>query len=395
MEHVAILLAGGTGSRMGDAGGDKILLEISGSPVFSHVLKAFLDSETQDGLVVVARDPEQQQQLAAIVARETVALPVHFALGGSERALSVRNGLACLTPETRFVSIHDCARPAVTPASLKALRAALLQSGCAVSLAHRVTDTVRQFPSDPVLGPVTGQLLAREKLWAMETPQAFPRELIERAHRHCTHPVTDDLAAVEALGEPVLLVESLDPNPKLTRPADVPLLTSLLSRNPMNTTRTPFRTGLGYDIHRLVEGRPLVLGGVTIPAPYGLEGHSDADVLTHAIADALLGGCGLPDIGHYFPNTDASIEGIDSQEILARSIREATRTGYRLLNVDATLIAEKPRLAPWLEAMKGRLSETLGIPPSSIGIKATTQEGIGALGRGDGIAAHAVVSLAA
>lgn len=393
MEHVAILLAGGTGSRMGDVSADKILLEINGRPVFSHVLKAFHESETQDGLIVVARDQEQQRQLAAIVAREAVSLPVYHALGGSERAISVRNGLACLPPETRFVSIHDCARPAVTPASLKALRAALLQANGAVSLAHRITDTVRQFASDPVLGPASGQLLAREKLWAMETPQAFPRTLIERAHRLCTLPVTDDLAAVEALGEPVLLVESPHPNPKLTRPADIPFLTSLLSRQPMNASQPPFRTGLGYDIHRLVEGRPLVLGGVTIPAPFGLEGHSDADVLTHAIADALLGGSGLPDIGHYFPNTDASIEGIDSQEILARAIRETSRMGYRLLNVDATLIAEKPRLAPWLEAMKERLSGTLGLAPSCIGIKATTQEGIGALGKGDGIAAHAVATL--
>lgn len=390
---MAILLAGGNGSRMGNACEDKILLEINGQAVFAHVLRAFVGSGTQDGLVVVARDHAQEQQLAAIVAQEAVTLPVRYTLGGSERRDSVRNGLDCLPAETRFVSIHDCARPAVTPASLEALRAALMQARCAVSLAHRVTDTVRQFDAGPLQSPTAGELLPRDRLWAMETPQAFPRELIERAHQHCKIPVTDDLAAVEALGEPILLVESPDPNPKLTRPADVPLLASLLSPTPMNTPHPPFRTGLGYDIHRLIEGRPLVLGGVSIPAPYGLEGHSDADVLSHAIADALLGGCGLPDIGHYFPNTDASIKGLDSRIILARAIRETSRLGYRVLNIDATLIAERPRLAPYIEAMKTALSGTLGIPSSSIGIKATTQERIGALGRGEGIAAHAIASL--
>jgi 2-C-methyl-D-erythritol 2,4-cyclodiphosphate synthase len=153
------------------------------------------------------------------------------------------------------------------------------------------------------------------------------------------------------------------------------------------------RIGTGYDIHRLVEGRPLVLGGVEIPYNKGLLGHSDADVLSHAIADAILGAAGLPDIGFYFPNTDPSIEGIDSQEILKRAVAEAEEKGLRLVNADSTLIAEEPSIGKHIAAIKQRLSQSLGIPATSIGIKATTNEGVGDLGKGVAIAAQAVCLL--
>ena len=153
------------------------------------------------------------------------------------------------------------------------------------------------------------------------------------------------------------------------------------------------RIGTGYDIHRLVEGRPLVLGGVEIPYNKGLLGHSDADVLSHAIADAILGAAGLPDIGFYFPNTDPSIEGIDSQEILKRAVAEAEEEGLRLVNADSTLIAEEPSIGKHIAAIKQRLSQSLGIPATSIGIKATTNEGVGDIGKGVAIAAQAVCLL--
>lgn len=155
----------------------------------------------------------------------------------------------------------------------------------------------------------------------------------------------------------------------------------------------PFRIGHGYDVHAFAEGRPLVLGGVTIPAPRGLDGHSDADVLTHALADAILGAGGLPDIGHYFPPSDPSIRGIDSQLILQRAVAEVAALGYRVGNVDVSLIAQTPKIAPHLAAMKATLATSLGLPPSAIGLKATTHEGLGALGRAEGIAAHAVCLL--
>ena len=151
--------------------------------------------------------------------------------------------------------------------------------------------------------------------------------------------------------------------------------------------------GIGYDVHRLIEGRKLILGGIEIPHHCGLEGHSDADVLTHAIADSLLGAAGEKDIGHHFPNTDPSLKGIDSQEILRRVQAILTARRLAIVNIDCSLIAEAPKVSPHLQAMKARLSETLQIPPQRIGVKATTNEGLGFIGRGEGIAAMAVVSV--
>jgi 2-C-methyl-D-erythritol 2,4-cyclodiphosphate synthase len=153
------------------------------------------------------------------------------------------------------------------------------------------------------------------------------------------------------------------------------------------------RTGIGYDIHRFVQGRKLILGGVDIPHVRGLDGHSDADVLTHAIADALLGAAGDRDIGHYFPNSDESIKGIDSQEILRRVQAILTGKSFAIVNIDSSLIAEEPKIGPYISAMRERLAQTLNIPADRIGIKATTNEGLGFIGRGEGIAAMAIATL--
>ena len=153
---------------------------------------------------------------------------------------------------------------------------------------------------------------------------------------------------------------------------------------------TSFRVGHGYDIHRIVEGRPMVLGGVTFDVPYGLDGHSDADALTHAICDALLGAAGLADIGHFFPNDDPAYKGIDSQKLLAHVARELRARNWEIGNIDASLIAEKPKIAPVLVEMKARLAASAGIAVDQIGLKATTNEGAGSIGRAEAIAAHAV-----
>ncbi len=152
----------------------------------------------------------------------------------------------------------------------------------------------------------------------------------------------------------------------------------------------PYRIGTGYDIHRLVEGLDLVLGGVKIPHNKGLEGHSDADCLLHAIADSILGATGLSDIGHYFPNTDPKIKGMDSMEILKIAVEEAEKKGYVVINIDSVIIAEEPKIAPYIKLMKEEISKTLKVSTDCIGIKATTNETIGDIGRGAGIAAQAV-----
>ena len=157
----------------------------------------------------------------------------------------------------------------------------------------------------------------------------------------------------------------------------------------------PFRIGQGYDVHRFAKGRKLILGGVEIPHERGLEGHSDADFLAHALADALLGALGLPDIGFYFPPDDPSLEAIDSMEILRKAKDECKAKGYIVGNVDATIIAETPKMSPHVPAMKKRLAETLGVAADQVGVKATTNEGIGSMGQSEGIATHAVCLLVA
>lgn len=154
-----------------------------------------------------------------------------------------------------------------------------------------------------------------------------------------------------------------------------------------------YRIGHGYDLHRLVEGRTLVLGGVAIPYPKGLDGHSDADCLTHAISDAILGGLGLPDIGHFFPDTDPALKGIDSLEILKKANAAARQTGFSVANIDSTIVAQEPKLSPSIGKMRKTLAATLGIPLFHIGIKATTNEGVGIVGQGQAIAAYAVTLL--
>ena len=151
-----------------------------------------------------------------------------------------------------------------------------------------------------------------------------------------------------------------------------------------------FRIGHGYDIHRIVPGRPMVLGGITLDVPYGLDGHSDADALTHAICDALLGAAGLPDIGHHFPNTDSAFAGIDSQILLQRVVADLTARGWTIGNIDASLIAEQPKIQPVIAEMREKLAASAGVSPEQIGLKATTNEGAGSIGRGEAIAAHAV-----
>jgi 2-C-methyl-D-erythritol 4-phosphate cytidylyltransferase/2-C-methyl-D-erythritol 2,4-cyclodiphosphate synthase len=394
MRHVALILAGGSGSRMGQASSDKILLKIGSKTVFAHTLHAFVRSRCIDGVVIVARDNRQRRFLAEEVRLAAVKLPVLYTIGGKERQDSVLNGLSLLPDETAYVYIHDCARPAIAPEAIRSLRTAVTAHECPVSLAHRVTDTIRQFTSTPLEKPVKGTLLERSSLWAMETPQVFPRPLIEKAHIQLKVPVTDDIAATEKLGLPTLLLDTGLPNPKLTRPADLHRLEIILAdRKPDDLGDSTMRVGIGYDIHRLKKGLPLVLGGIRIDADVGLVGHSDADVLSHALADAILGAAGLPDIGHWFPNTDPSIAGISSQAILRKAVELVSDKRLRLVNVDATLIAEKPKIAPYLAQMKETLGKTLQLDPSAIGLKATTQEQIGSLGKAEGIAAHAVAAL--
>jgi 2-C-methyl-D-erythritol 2,4-cyclodiphosphate synthase len=205
---------------------------------------------------------------------------------------------------------------------------------------------------------------------------------------------TDEAALVEQFtDEPVHLVLGDPANLKVTRPEDLPLAEAIFHSRQFAPMTIQTRIGFGYDIHPLTEGRPLFLGGVEIPSLRGLDGHSDADVLLHALCDALLGAAGLPDIGHLFPNTESAYKGASSLTLLAEVVRRVHEAGYAVGNADMTLIAEAPKIAPYIGQMRSAIADALRVEPSQVGIKATTNEGLGSLGRGEGIAAHAVVLL--
>lgn len=391
----ALILAGGSGVRMKGVVGDKVLAPLAGRPVIEWSIRAMLATERVASIVVVCQSPLQREALSKVVADSGLSPDLHFADAGPVRADSVRSGLRAVPDTCTHVLIHDGARPLIRPETICRLLDKAAEHGNAVSC-RPVTDTIKQVPESLYQESAATSLETpdRSRLRAMETPQVFRLDQIRSAYEHATGPLTDDASAVEYCGQKILLVPDNYPNPKITFPHDwitMEALARKLRPNAGDDVVSPFRIGHGYDIHRLAKGRRLVLGGVTIDSELGLLGHSDADVLTHALADALLGACGLPDIGHWFPNDDPGIEGINSLEILRRAVDEARQTAYRTVNADISVIAEAPKIAPCIAAMRSALAPILQVPEGAIGIKATTNEKVGSLGAGEAIAAHAIV----
>lgn len=377
-----MIVAAGRGSRMGE-GPRKQFRLLAGRPVLVHTLDVFEWSAVIRGVVLVAPPGEEDRVRGEIVARHGYR-KVHAVVGGgAERQDSVWAGLRAL-PACEVVLIHDAVRPFVEDSLLAALTAAALRHGAAAP-AVVPKDTVREAGA----GDRAGATLAREALRLMQTPQAFRYDLIMAAHRRAretgfTGP--DDTSLVERMGRPVVLVEGDYRNIKLTTPEDF-----LFARAQMGVP--PVRTGLGYDVHRLVPGRELILGGVRVPFERGLLGHSDADVLTHAVIDALLGAAGRGDIGRHFPDADPAYAGVSSLDLLARVGAGLERRSFQIQNIDAVIMAEAPRLAPYLPRMQANIARVLNLSPEQVNLKATTTEGLGFTGTGAGMAAQAAVLL--
>ncbi|MFQ5895904.1 MAG: 2-C-methyl-D-erythritol 2,4-cyclodiphosphate synthase, partial [Nitrospinota bacterium] len=314
-----------------------------------------------------------------------------------------------------WVIVHDGVRPFATAALFERCLEAARRTGASLA-AVPVSDTLKkeakegergrkretsppkwsqrgagfETPPEAPGGRRVGRTLSREGLWRAQTPQAFRRELLEGALKRAQEEGfvgTDEASLVERLGEPVELVEGEAWNLKVTTADDLAMAEAFSKRG------SGARVGVGVDFHRLVAGRKLVLGGVEIPYHLGLLGHSDGDVLTHAICDALLGAGALGDIGLHFPDTDPTYRGISSLRLLEMVGDLLKEKGFVLGNVDATLIAEAPRIAPHCVSMRRALAAALGVEEARVSIKATTAEGLGALGRGEGMAAHATCTL--
>ena len=376
-------------SSDGKADGNKVFAPLAGRPLLRWTAEAFAAHPAIDGILVVAGSGEVTRCREALDGVEKL---LSIIPGGETRQASVAVGLFTLGGDPDdLVLVHDGARPLVTPDIITRCLDGAHEFGNAVA-ALPVADTLKAVDQHQTIQ----RTVDREGLWAVQTPQAFRVATLFEAHiaaRDRGWTGTDEASLVEQFSnEPVHLVLGAPSNFKVTRPDDLRLAEAVLRARleaPMGQTRI----GFGYDIHPLAVGRRLVLGGVEIPSPRGLDGHSDADVLLHALCDALLGAAGLPDIGSLFPNTDPTYKGISSLSLLHQVCERLAQESYHVGNVDLTLIAEAPKIAPHVPRMRALIAETLHIEPARVGIKATTNEGLGSLGRGEGIAAHAVAAI--
>ena len=368
----AIIVAAGASSRMGE-GVPKPYRSLGGKAVIAHSYQALAAHPAISKVLVVA-NPAHEPLLKA-------ALPqVEWVPGGPSRQASVKLGLEALTGSAPDgVLIHDAARPFLSAGLIDRLVAGLLEDEAVVPVVP-VTDTIRQQT------PAGLKTLPRASLLATQTPQAFAFAPILDAHRNAKgREQTDDAALAEAADIALITVEGDAANRKLTTPEDWAWAMAQIGGQ--------MRVGQGYDVHRLMQdaARPLMLCGIDVPSELALEGHSDADAGLHALVDAILGAIGEGDIGQHFPPSDAKWKNADSAAFVAEAVRLMREKGYRLANADITLIAERPQISPYRDAMRARVAALLGVNESQVNIKATTTEGLGFEGRSEGIAAQAVV----
>ena len=375
MSTWAILLAGGSSRRMG-SNQNKVLLPLCGEYALCRSLRTL--QEYCSGVVLVVR-PEDKEDVQKALAGSHLSADA-IVCGGDTRQASVAQGIHALPLECDIVLVHDGARPLLDGNTVKNVIEGVRIYGSAIA-STPVTDTIHVTDSEKRLASTP----ERETLRAVQTPQGFRRDWLERAHNECKGVYSDDAALVAALGYPIHLVDGSRNNLKLTTPEDIRQAMLLLSGLP--------RVGHGYDAHRLVEDRKLILGGIEIPYEKGLLGHSDADVLVHAIIDALFGAAAMGDIGQHFPDRDPHYKGISSLLLLDETRRILTEQGYAIMNVDATLIAQRPKLASFIPDMRKRIADMLRVDIDAVSVKATTTEGMGFEGSGEGISAHAVAML--
>lgn len=373
----AIILAGGSGSRMG-ADRNKVLLELKGIPVIVRAVNAF--KGLVDGIVLVSRKEDIPAMQAAL---QDYATPLSIVAGGDTRQASVWNGLCALPEQCTHVLIHDGARCLVDTDTIRRCMASVEECGTGVAAIPAI-DTIKQVDRNEIVEATPD----RSTLRAVQTPQGFTVELIRRAHLAAQDDAflgTDDASLVEHLGVPVHLTLGSRQNIKLTTPEDINMAEAFLP-----DAFPALRIGQGYDVHRLVEGRDLILCGVTVPHTLGLLGHSDADVALHALMDAMLGAMALGDIGKHFPDTDERYRGISSMKLLHHVVELLATHNARVTNCDVTIVAQKPKLLPFIPQMRENVAAALHLPLDRVNVKATTTERLAFEGREEGISSQAV-----
>jgi 2-C-methyl-D-erythritol 4-phosphate cytidylyltransferase / 2-C-methyl-D-erythritol 2,4-cyclodiphosphate synthase len=381
-----IVVAAGRGARLG-AAIPKQYLPCAGRPLICHAIEALTFAHEFAAVTVVIHPADRDLYDTAItdLAPDAVRALTSPAFGGATRQRSVRNGLeAQANAEPEIVLIHDGARPFASRELVSRAIEAARRHGAAVP-ATPMTDTIKQVDRE-------GRIVAspeRASLRAVQTPQAFRFDLILAAHRASVRAdLTDDAAVAEAAGHPVFVFDGDSDNVKVTTMADLREAEARLSSN-----ATEVRVGQGFDVHAFAPGDGVWLGGVLVPHDKKLEGHSDADVALHAIADAIYGALGEGDIGSHFPPSEARWRGADSSIFLAHATERVRARGGVVAHIDVTLICEAPKIGPYREAIRARIAEIAGVAVGRTGVKATTSEGLGFTGRREGIACLAMATI--
>ena len=381
MKCAALLAGGGRGQRHGGTIPKQYQM-LDGMPVFRRTLMAFLDHPAVDTVLAVIG-----AEAADLFAMASDGLEVRAVTGGASRTASVRAGLEALAEDPPdLVLVHDAARPFVSAGLISRLIAAANQErGAAPGLAP--ADALKRLRG----GDLAGEDIERRGLVQVQTPQVFPFRALHAAYARlpASADLPDDIAVARAAGLECTIIEGEAGNFKITRPGDLQRGAALLRQRKATATVS----ATGFDVHRLVPGEAMMLCGVRIAEGLALHGHSDADVALHALTDALLGSIGAGDIGAHFPPGESRWKDADSALFLRKALDLLEAEGARLVHADLTIMGERPRIGPYRGAMRGRLSAMLGLPLRHVSLKATTTEGLGFLGRGEGLACLASVSV--
>jgi 2-C-methyl-D-erythritol 4-phosphate cytidylyltransferase/2-C-methyl-D-erythritol 2,4-cyclodiphosphate synthase len=381
MRAAAIIVAGGSGSRMGRP---KQFLPLAGGTVVERSLACFAAMPEIEAVVLVLGEDSLAEHGARLSGGK-----VKVVAAGATRMGSVRNGFAAVPPGVDAVAVHDGARSLITPEIVRATLAEAEKSGAAVA-AVPVKDTLKRVVAGSSAVVETPQ---RSQYWSAQTPQTYRYAVLKEALERFVDDVdaTDESQLVERCGRAVSVVPSSYENFKITTPEDLIMAEAILDARAGGPRIS--KTGFGFDIHRLVAGRELWLGGVKLAHDKGLLGHSDGDAVLHAACDAVLGALGLGEIGIAFPPSDPKFKGLKSREIVAHTLAKAAEAGGEIVHLDITLIAEEPKLKPHYAAMKDSVAALFQLPLSRVSLKAKSHEGLDAIGRGEAISCHALATV--